>query len=167
MTMAAVLAFLKRIPWQAWALLAVLAVAYGLLLTGERIGRASVEATVLAQKVTHDSILVVQYDTVVRHDTVRLSKTLAHFDTLRETLNVHDTVAVERFVVAADSAVRSCRETVSAFALSCSAKDTVIADLRRQVRIGLPPVSGGLSWKARAGWALVGAALGEGVRRLR
>lgn len=66
----------------------------------------------------------------VARDTVRVRSVIAHYDTLRDTLNIHDTVQVKVIVAKADSVVRACSDLV----LSCVARsriaDSVIADLR-------------------------------------
>ena len=125
------------------------------------VGRDEQKAEYLAVKARVESVTVVKLDSVVRVDTVRLTRSLAHYDTVRSVLNVHDTIAVERFVATADSTVRACRETVSAFALSCAAKDTLITTLRQQLTLRLPPASGGASWRERAAWALAGGVAGR------
>ena len=77
----------------------------------ERIGR--LEEIVRVQ----DSVLKVQkpvavkYDTVVRYDTKTVTRTIAHVDSLRDSVVrfVHDTVVL-RYVQATDSALKACRD---------------------------------------------------------
>ena len=160
---------LQKVPRAVWGWLLVIALALASLTLlyrhAEAQGELKAKTLILAQKAVHDSIRVVQYDTVVRHDTVRLTRTLARYDTVRAVLNVHDTVAVERFVAVADSTVRACRETVSAFALSCAAKDTLIATQKALLALRPQPAPPALSWKQRAGYLVLGALLDEGIRR--
>lgn len=100
-------------------------------------------------------------DTVVKNDTVKLTKAITHFDTLRQTLNVHDTVEVVRTIEAGVAAVLSCKATVTDLLSSCAAKDTVIADLRKTIANGIgasvPAAASRSSWIERAVWFSLGA----------
>lgn len=51
------------------------------------------------------------------------------YRTIRDTLNIHDTVQVIRFVARADSVVRACTELQSSCALFRVRADSVIAGL--------------------------------------
>ena len=165
--MTPLLLLLRRVPWMVWAVLGgltLLGVGGSVLYhRGLTAGRNQEALRALTVKQTRDSVQVVRYDTLVLHDTVRLTRTLARYDTVRSTLNIRDTVAVAMYVKQADAAIAVCRETVAAFALSCAAKDTVISDLRATLALRLPDAPR-LSWKARAGYALAGAVLAEVVR---
>lgn len=65
-----------------------------------------------------DSVLVVnrsqlvRVDTLLIHDTVTVRRTVAHLDTLRDTLLAHltDTIVVKEFVKAADVTAKACSE---------------------------------------------------------
>jgi hypothetical protein len=100
-------------------------------------------------------------DTVVKNDTVKLTKAVTHFDTLKQTVNIHDTVEVLRTIAAADTAIRVCKATVTDLLLSCAAKDTVIADLRKiianNVGASVPAAASRSSWVERALWFSLGA----------
>jgi hypothetical protein len=162
---------LKRVPPIAWVEVGVVAFLFGcigaLYIHGEHVGRDRERQTVLVEKLRHDTIEVVLRDSVVRRDTVHLTRTLAHYDTIRETLTITDTIAVRRFVLAADSTVKACRQTVTDLTLSCAAKDKVIHDLRGLLALRVSPDGTHATWKEKLAWAAVGAGAGELVHRLR
>jgi hypothetical protein len=87
----------------------------------------------LATKHRADSARADLLERVVQHDTTTLTRWLTSYDTARIAFNVHDTVAVIRYVATADSTIKACKEAVSSLALSCAAKDTVITDLRQTI----------------------------------
>ena len=124
---------LRKVPGIVWVCVFAAALmgvgGYGVYESGIRAGREHEQTAVLQKKVKHDVTILQWYDTVVKHDTIRLTRTLTHYDTLRETVNIHDTVSVLRFIAQADSTVKVCRETVRDLSLSCAAKDSVIRDL--------------------------------------
>jgi hypothetical protein len=118
--------------------------------------RAKALEVILAQH-SHESA---RLDTIVQRDTLRLTKALTHFDTVRATVNIHDTVEVLRFIAATDATVRTCRETTADFAASCASKDVIIADLQKKIaqQVGATvPAASGTSWRERAVWFSLGA----------
>jgi hypothetical protein len=119
-------------------------------------------------KARRESVMVARWDTVVVHDTVRLSRWLTRYDTARATVNVHDTVEVRAFVATADSTVRSCRATVLDLLSSCQAKDTLLATQSRIIAAyreapGIPPPATS-AWRTRLLWAAAGALAGHYLR---
>lgn len=118
----------------------------------------------LTTKHRADSLRADSLERVASIDTVALTRWLTRWDTARVAFNVHDTVEVIRTVSAADSTIRACREAVSALALSCSAKDTVIADQRQLIATlrsasPIPPKDRRFSLSVTAGY---GATLANG-----
>lgn len=88
----------------------------------------------MAERTVHRwQVLAARRDRVVQADTVILTKWATHYDTLRQTLDVHDTVQVLRYVAAADSTVHACRATVAACIQAGIAKDSVIAGQDREL----------------------------------
>lgn len=119
----------------------------------------------LTAKTTHDSTLERAADTIVRRDTVTLTRLITRYDTVRRTLNIHDTTEVTRYVATADSTIHACREAVGSLTTLCQRKDTIISDLRAQlaVRNVVPPSA---STAQRVLWGLGGLALGVVVGRV-
>lgn len=74
-------------------------------------------------------------DTIYRRDTIRLTRTRTHYDTLRESViaRIHDTTEVVRFVAAADTAIHACVEALH----TCEAKQALLSTERD-------------AWKAKA-----------------
>lgn len=127
-------------------------------------GRAEEQLKALTAKTHHDSIAGALADDVVRRDTVVLTQWVTKRDTLRLTLKLTDTIRVAQFIAVQDSTIHACRESVSALAVSCARKDTLLADLRAQlaVRVAAPPTA---SFSQRLLWGLGGLALGAVVDR--
>jgi hypothetical protein len=168
-TLAAVWAALRRVPSIVWIGLAAVILLLAVFMYGQHQGELRERRKALTEKQTRDSVIVAHWDTVVKRDTIRLARTLSHYDTVRATLNIHDTTEVIRFVTAADSAIAACRVTVGDLVSSCAAKDTVIADLRGLLNVGGGPTTPKESWighvsiLARAG---ASQSLVDGVRRV-
>jgi hypothetical protein len=120
-------------------------------------GAAKIQLAQLRAKMAHDSTLERAADTVVRRDTVRLTRYVTRYDTLRRGLNIHDTTDVVRFVATADSTIHACREAVGSLTALCQKKDTLIADLRAQLAVRVPPKA---SKAQRVLWGLGGLAVG-------
>lgn len=109
-------------------------------------------------------------DTVYRRDTLRLTRrevrwrdsVVARVDTLADTVRVP--VEIVRWVVAeADSVISSCRAALSTCELRISQRDSLIANLRQQVRIHEQAKPSRLKqWGERALWAV---ALSVAVRQ--
>lgn len=113
----------------------------------------------LTAKTKRDSVAGVLASSAVARDTIVLTKWLTKYDTVRHTLNIHDTVAVVTYLNTVDSTMHACREAVGSLTTLCERKDTLIADLRAQlaVRVGAPPKS---SIAQRVLWGLGGLAVG-------
>lgn len=163
-------AFLRAVPWYVWAGLAIVVVEIGALDIARNIGKAEGEllqkTQQLDQKAHTDTVTLTRVDSFTTVDTVRLTAVLRQYDTLRMTLNIHDTTEVIRFVAQADSTVRSCRQSVDALALSCAARDTIIRDLT--AKLALRPIpSTGASWKEKAAYLAAGLASGAIVQSVR
>ncbi len=75
-------------------------------------------------------------DTVYRRDTVKLTRTIARTDSLRDTLLVHltDTLKVREFIAAADSTIHACTEVANTCATRLALKDQEIAALTIKVK---------------------------------
>ena len=115
---------MKAVPWL--LLIAMLALAAWAL-----DGRDKARGERAALQARVDSLAVVQarVDTVYRADTVRLWRTLTHYDSVRttDTLTRNDTVFVHRAV--ADDAVAACRVTVRTCEERVAVRDARIAAL--------------------------------------
>lgn len=72
-------------------------------------------------------------ETVFVHDTLRFARLQQHYDTVKSVLNVHDTVAVERFIAVADSTIQTCATALSSCSATVTAKDSVIATQGRLI----------------------------------
>jgi hypothetical protein len=111
----------------------------------------------LASKHRADSARADSLDRHAQHDTTTLTRWLVRYDTARVRFDVHDTVSVIRYVAAADSTIRACKAAVNSLALSCAAKDTVIADQRQIIATlrsatPIPPKDRRLSFGVTAGY---------------
>jgi hypothetical protein len=163
--------------WKPLALIACAVGAFCLWSAHEReVGRMQRDRDIARHELvavtrTQDSLLRV-IDSVsqrVRKDSAYLTKWRTRYDRLHDTLNVHDTVQVQSFVVAADSTIRACTVTVADLTSLCErraqllvAKDTEIAVLKR---LRPEPPSAVRTWAGRIGWALVGAGVLHAVSR--
>jgi len=65
-------------------------------------------------------------ETVFVRDTVHFAKWRTHYDTVRATLNIHDTVEVVKFVQVADTTIFSCRKALLSCTTALQKKDTVV-----------------------------------------
>lgn len=116
----------------------------------------------LTVKAEADSARADSLSRVAAVDTVMLTRWLTRYDTLRDTLNVHDTLSVIRYVAAADSTIHACRAAVSSLSLSCAAKDTLIETQARTIaklRTIPMPKAEAPSWGSRLLWVGIGAGL--------
>lgn len=168
-TFAAILAALRRVPSIVWIGLAAIILMFAVFTYGQHRGELRERRKVLVEKHTQDSLIVEHWDTIVKRDTIRLTRALTRYDTVRATLNIHDTTEVIRFVTAADSAIAACRVTVGDLLSSCAAKDTVIADLRALLNVGGGPATPKESWIGHASIltrAGASQSLVDGVRRV-
>jgi hypothetical protein len=118
-----------------------------------------------------DSVIAVlskqsaKVETLFVHDSVRLTRLAVRYDTLRDTVLAHltDTVLVKQFIAATDSGKRACVETANdcaAFRLSANQE---IATLRAEAHPA-PILVFQPTFKQKAGYALLGAMLGEAAR---
>lgn len=97
----------------------------------ERVMQLDREMAGLRTKHTADSLRADSLERVARVDTLALTRWLTRWDSVKVPERLTDTVEVIRTIATADSTIRACREAVSSLAMSCAAKDTVIADQRQ------------------------------------
>jgi hypothetical protein len=130
---------------------------------GEAIERARTQDSVVAAQAKQ----LAHVDTLVVHDTVRLTRLIARTDTLRETLMQHlaDTVLVKQFVTQAEAEQRACvdvKNDCAAFRLSAADE---IATLRAQAHPA-PIIVFQPTLKQRAQYSGTGAAIGALIAHL-
>lgn len=131
------------------------------------VGRDEVLASILAKRAVVESVTVVRTDSIAVAGKTKFVKLAAAHDTIRDSVLVHltDTVIVKEFIDQTTATIRACSEALSASLTACQARDTLIATLRQQLALKLPPASGGASWKERVMWGLVGAGVGYVAHR--
>jgi hypothetical protein len=113
------------------------------------------------------AVSVRRVDTVYRRDTLRLTRALTRWDTVRAGVDtITDTVAVPvevvRWVVAsADSAVSACRSVVQTCEQRVAVRDSLLDVQRRQLAIMAKQRPGFVKrWGERAAWLAAGVVLG-------
>jgi len=116
------------------------------------------------------AVSVRRVDTVYRRDTLRLTRALTRWDTVRagvDTLTMRDTVAVPvevvRWVVAsADSAVSACRSVVQTCEQRVAVRDSLLDVQRRRLAIMAKQRPGFVRrWGERAALIGVGVLMGR------
>lgn len=77
---------------------------------------------------------VVRADSVFVKDTVRLTKVATKYTILRDSVLVRltDTVLVRQTIIAADTAIRACREAIDSCTARVAARDSLITTLGQQ-----------------------------------
>ena len=131
---------LLKQPW-VWVAGGVVAVV-ALLLMGQCERRSSAGDVARAEERVRvayaDSLAkaraVVRADSVFVRDTVRLTKVATKYTMLRDSVLVRltDTVLVRQTIIAADTAIRACREAVNSCAAAKAARDSLIVTLGQQ-----------------------------------
>lgn len=97
----------------------------------------------------------------VKHDSVRVTKTVTRYEELRDTLRLTDTVRVKEALAAADTAIHACRDYVSSCSLALAAKDSQFVSLERENAALQKLVPGKLSKLGTAAkWTILGAGIG-------
>lgn len=91
----------------------------------------SVAVQVAQAAVTTATRQAAKAETVYVHDTLTFTKLRAHYDTVRSTINVHDTVAVQQFVTLADSTIQTCSTALRSCGATVVAQNTVTVTQRR------------------------------------
>lgn len=141
---------MTRLGWHlALIALAVLALAlYGQ--EQRKRGAAEANATEWERKARALAVLTARVDTVYRADTVRLTRWRTQYDTLRTTLNVHDTVEVLRFVAVADSTITACSVALVTCEQRVAARDAELRNWHRRWQARPTPPSAFQQWTERA-----------------
>ena len=88
--------------------------------------------TIWHRKMAADAQALREARAAVAHDSLHVAAVVYRYRTIRDTLDVHDTVQVTRFVARADSVVRACTELQSSCALFRQRADSVIAGLQTE-----------------------------------
>jgi hypothetical protein len=122
--------YLRRVPPVVWGVLLACVLAASVYQKGKATGRTEGATQYLATKLVHDTVVMHTRDTITLRETKTLTRLVTRYDTVRSTLTITDTIEVKQYIAVADSTIRQCKETVLAYALSCAAKDTVIATQR-------------------------------------
>lgn len=119
-------------------------------------------APISVQTAQHDTqqaaAVAAKAETVFVHDTLRYAVWRTRYDTVRATLNIHDTVQVMQYVRVTDSTIESCNAAIASCARAGAAKDSVIAAKDREIAaIQASRQSLGHHLLVDGGLALVGA----------
>lgn len=117
--------------------------------------KQAVEQTKLGEKT------LARVDTVYKRDTIRLTREVTKYRSIRDTLKITDTVQVKEFVRQADSTIKACTEVVQTCEQKDSAHRIIEAGLRKQndaLKSLLPTKTERFFTAAK--WTLIGAAVG-------
>ena len=124
---------------------------------GAERARGATEAALGVAEARADSLAARRavVETRYRRDTLRLTRTLATVDTLRDSLTITDTVEVVRFIGAQDSAIVACRAVVATCDVRVALADSLTRNaenrlmLTRSIR-SRPWTSAGLAYDPHA-----------------
>lgn len=130
MTLALLWRFRALIGWSAAVLLA-LTLWHANNVHQQRIG--AMEASLKAERMkgAQLSAAYAKAKEVVRVDTLRVVRTIYKYQTLRDTLDIHDTVQVKVFVAASDSVRRVCTDLKTSCQRALASADSLLQSERR------------------------------------
>lgn len=139
--------------------------AFAIQKIAERHGEANTELKQAQDQTKQGEKTLAHIDTVYRSDTVRLTREVKKYQTLRDTTRITDTVWVKEFVKQSDSTIHACLLTVQTCEQKDSAHKVIEAGLRKQndaLKKLLPTRTERLLTAAK--WAGVGFIVGKAVR---
>ena len=113
------------------------------------------QAGISAERIRWQDSVRVKYDTLIVHDTVKLSRLAIRYDTLRDTVLAHlsDTVLVKQFIAVTDSGKKVCTEQANDCAAFRLAANQEIATLKAQHVVTIYSAT----WGQRGKYAAEGA----------
>lgn len=85
------------------------------------------------QPVVDAKMIVAKTDTIFVRDTIYATRWKVKYDSIRDTLNITDTVQVKEYVRVADSTIVSCQRALASCAVALKARDTVIVTQDRYI----------------------------------